>query len=50
MNKIAEQIAPIMNDEELTTLIDAHYQNQAQTLTSGAQANLLKLKETHRNT
>ena len=45
MNKIAEQIAPIMNDEELATLIDAHYQNQAQTLTSGAQANLLKLKE-----
>ena len=45
MNKIAEQIAPIMNEEELATLIDAHYQNQAQTLTSGAQANLLKLKE-----
>ncbi len=45
MNKIAEQIAPIMNDEELDTLIDSHYQNQAQTLTSGAQSNLLKLKE-----
>lgn len=45
MNKIAEQIAPIMNDEELDTLISSHYQNQAQTLTSGAQANLLKLKE-----
>ncbi|MEL7495965.1 MAG: DNA repair ATPase [Planctomycetota bacterium] len=45
MNKIAEQLAPIMNDEELETVIDAHYLNQAQTLTSGAQANLLKLKE-----
>ena len=45
MNKIAEQIAPILNDEELDTLIDSHYQNQAQTLTSGAQSNLLKLKE-----
>lgn len=45
MNKIAEQIAPIMNDDELDTLIDAHYLNQAQTLTTGAQANLLKLKE-----
>jgi hypothetical protein len=45
MNKIAEQVAPIMNDEELDTLIDSHYQNQAQTLTSGAQANLLKLQE-----
>ncbi|MEM9944216.1 MAG: AAA family ATPase, partial [Planctomycetota bacterium] len=45
MNKIAEQIAPIMNDEELQTLISSHYLNQAQTLTTGAQANLLKLKE-----
>ena len=45
MNKIAEEVAPIMNDEELDTLIDAHYLNQAQTLTSGAQANLLKLQE-----
>ena len=45
MNKIAEQLAPIMNDEELQTVIDSHYQNQAQTLTTGAQANLLKLQE-----
>ena len=45
MNKISEQVAPIMNDEELETLIDAHYLNQAQTLTSGAQANLLKLQD-----
>ena len=45
MNKISEAIAPIMNDDELDTLIDGHYLNQAQTLTSGAQANLLKLGE-----
>ena len=45
MNKIAEQIQPVMNDEELLTLIRSHYNNQAQTLTTGAQANLLKLKE-----
>ena len=45
MNKIAEQLSPIMNDEELETLIGAHYLNQAQTLTTGAQANLLKLQE-----
>ncbi|MEM7456303.1 MAG: DNA repair ATPase [Planctomycetota bacterium] len=45
MNKIAEQIAPIMNDEELNTLIRSHYLNQAQTLTTGAEANLLKLWE-----
>ena len=45
MNKIAEQIRPVMNDEELLTLIRSHYNNQAQTLTTGAQANLLKLNE-----
>ena len=45
MNKIAEQIRPVMNDAELMTLIRSHYNNQAQTLTTGAQANLLKLKE-----
>ena len=45
MNNIAEQVSAIMNDEELDTLINAHYLNQAQTLTSGAQANLLKLQD-----
>ncbi len=45
MNKIAERIAPIMNDEELETLILSHYENQAQTLTTGAEANMLKFRE-----
>ena len=45
MNKIAERVVPIMNDEELETLIGAHYENSAQTLTTGAEANLLKLKQ-----
>jgi hypothetical protein len=45
MNKIAEKIVPIMNDSELNTLILSHYQNEAQTLTTGAEANLLKFKE-----
>ena len=45
MNKMAEKIVPIMNDDELMTLIVSHYENQAQTLTSGAQANLLKFAE-----
>jgi MoxR-like ATPase len=45
MNKIAEKIQPIMTDEELQTLIMSHYENEAQTLTSGAEANLLKFKE-----
>lgn len=45
MNKLAEGVVPIMNDAELDTLILSHYENQAQTLTSGAEANLLKLRE-----
>lgn len=45
MNKIAEEISPVMNDDELKTLIHSHYNNQAQTLATGAQANLLKLQE-----
>lgn len=45
MNKMVEKLNPFMNDEELSTLIMSHYQNEAQTLTTGAEANLLKLKE-----
>ncbi|MEM7311980.1 MAG: DNA repair ATPase, partial [Planctomycetota bacterium] len=45
MNKMAEAVAAIMNDDELSSLIEAHYENQAQTLTSDAEANLLKLRE-----
>ncbi|MGY0235769.1 DNA repair ATPase [Longispora urticae] len=45
MNKLAERIVPVMNDAELEALIDDHYLGEAQTLTSGAEANLLKLAE-----
>ena len=45
MNKIAEKVFPIMNEEELDVLIESHYQNEAQTLTTGAEANLLKFSE-----
>ncbi|MFF4655438.1 DNA repair ATPase [Streptomyces sp. NPDC001381] len=45
MNKIAQRIQPVMNDTELATLIDDHYRAEAQTLTTGAEANLLKLAE-----
>nr|WSW42447.1 DNA repair ATPase [Streptomyces sp. NBC_01001]WSW63111.1 DNA repair ATPase [Streptomyces sp. NBC_00998] len=43
MNKIAARISPAMNDAELNALIDDHYTSEAQTLTTGAEANLLKL-------
>ncbi|QNE76336.1 AAA family ATPase [Streptomyces finlayi] len=43
MNKIAERIEPVMNDEELSAVIDDHYAGEAQTLTTGAESSLLKL-------
>ena len=45
MAKIAVKVIPIMNDEELETVIQSHYQNESQTLTTGAEANLLRFKE-----
>jgi MoxR-like ATPase len=45
MNKLAEKILPAMNDQELERLIDDHYLGEAQTLTTGAEENLLKLAE-----
>ncbi|MER7940936.1 DNA repair ATPase [Streptomyces sp. NPDC094458] len=43
MNKIAERIVPVMNDDELSAVVDDHYAGEAQTLTTGAESNLLKL-------
>lgn len=45
MSKMADKILPVMNDEELERLIEGHYRNEAQTLTTGAEANLLKWRE-----
>ncbi|KAF0173858.1 MAG: hypothetical protein FD161_3726 [Limisphaerales bacterium] len=45
MNRLAEKVAPIMNDAEIRALVLAHYRNESQTLTTGAEANMLKLKE-----
>jgi hypothetical protein len=45
MNKLAEKVVAAMNDAELESLIDDHYQGEAQTLTTGAEHNLLKLAE-----
>ncbi|WP_238015145.1 DNA repair ATPase [Dactylosporangium sp. AC04546] len=43
MNKLAARVVPVMNDAELEAAIDDHYIGEAQTLTAGAEANLLKL-------
>ena len=43
MNKMAEKVSAVMNHAELMQLIGDHYSGEAQTLTSGAEENLLKL-------
>ena len=45
MNRLAEKVAAIMNDPETDALVLDHYRNEAQTLTTGAEANWLKFKE-----
>lgn len=45
MNRLSEKIVPVMNEAEVEAVIDDHYLGEAQTLTSGAEANLLKLAE-----
>ena len=44
MNKLVAKVVPIMNAKELETLLLSHYENESQTLTSAAEANLLKYK------
>lgn len=45
MNALVERVVPVMNEEELETLIDDHYTAEAQTLAGRAEANLLELAE-----
>jgi hypothetical protein len=45
LNRLAEKVVPIMNDQEVRDLILDHYRGESQTLTTGAEANLLKFKE-----
>ncbi|MCB0996813.1 MAG: ATP-binding protein, partial [Acidimicrobiales bacterium] len=45
MNRLAEKVVAVMSDAEIETLLDDHYRGEAQTLTNGAEANLLKLAE-----
>ncbi len=45
MNRIAEKVVPIMNDDELEALILSSYENDSQTLTSDQEANMLKFRE-----
>ncbi len=49
MNKMAEKISAVMNEQELMQLIGDHYLGEAQLLTGGAEENLLKLAELRGN-
>ena len=49
MNKMTEKISAVMNEEELLQMIQDHYLGEAQLLTTGAEANLLKLAELRGN-
>ncbi|MGB7343262.1 MAG: DNA repair ATPase [Pirellulaceae bacterium] len=45
MNRMAEKVAGVMNDQELQSLIVSSYEQDAQTLTTDNEANVLKFKE-----
>ncbi|MDK2771075.1 MAG: ATP-binding protein, partial [Flavobacterium sp.] len=45
MNKLVAKIEPIHSEKEVEAIVLSHYKNESQTLTTGAEANLLKLKE-----
>jgi len=45
MNKMAEKVVPVMTEQEIEQLIADHYRGEAQTLTVGAEENLLKLAQ-----
>ncbi len=45
MTKLAGKVTAIMHDEEIDALLRDHYRGEAQTLTTGAEENLLKLAE-----
>lgn len=45
MNKLVEKILPIMDDNDINNIIIDHYIGESQTLSSGSEENMLKLKE-----
>ena len=45
MNRLAEKVLPMMNEQELMDLVLDHYKGESQTLTTGAEANFLKFKQ-----
>jgi ATPase involved in DNA repair/ATPase family associated with various cellular activities (AAA) len=44
MNRLAEKVAAIQDDAEVQALVVGHYRGESQTLTTGAEANMLKFR------
>ncbi len=44
MARLTEKLSPLMNDQELQALLLAHYTSEAQTLSAGTEANLLRFR------
>jgi hypothetical protein len=49
MNKMAEKVSAVMNQDEMMGMIADHYLGESQLLTNGAEDNLLKLAELRGN-
>jgi Tfp pilus assembly protein PilZ len=45
MNKVSEKVVAAHTPEEIEAIVDDHYASESQTLTTGAEQNLLKLAE-----
>ncbi|HIV72349.1 MAG TPA: DNA repair ATPase [Candidatus Aquabacterium excrementipullorum] len=45
MGKLAAKVTPLMREDEIDALLRDHYRGEAQTLTTGAEENLLKLSQ-----
>ncbi|MDP5172229.1 MAG: DNA repair ATPase [Bacteroidia bacterium] len=45
MARMSEKLSPIMNESELETVILSHYEGEAQTLATGAEANFLAFRQ-----
>ncbi len=45
MNKVAEKVVSAHTPEEIEALLDDHYRGESQTLTTGAEQNILKLAD-----
>ncbi len=45
MNRIAEKVVTVMNDDELERLIISNYEQESQTLSRDGESNMLKFKE-----